>query len=85
MQKYITKLNGYGDDLILDQVDSLEQIQEQSKIFFVNLERLHKIHSSEEWRQDAYLIRSEIGPILRLHVGDGHLPGMGIRSSDGSR
>ncbi len=64
VEKYITRIRNYDDLLILDQVDSIEQVELKSKEFFTNLETLHKIHSSDEWRQDSHIIKTEIAPIM---------------------
>ncbi len=59
----IDKLNGYGELLTFDQEDSLAQFEEKRQTFFDNLETLKGIHGGEKWRTDAYLIRSELGPL----------------------
>lgn len=60
----IKKVQKQSQHLTFDQADSLEQILQFKKDFYVNLEQLYKIHSSEQWRQDAHLIRTEISPLL---------------------
>ncbi len=60
----IVKLNTYGDDLTLDQVDSLEQVEELVGKFMGNMQELIAVHGSEQWRTDAWLVRSEISPLL---------------------
>jgi methyl-accepting chemotaxis protein len=60
----IEKLNGYGDELTLDQFDSLEQVKGLVDKFMSNLKELVAMHGSEQWRKDAWLVRSEIGPLL---------------------
>ncbi|MGD8925387.1 MAG: methyl-accepting chemotaxis protein, partial [Thioalkalispiraceae bacterium] len=52
-------------ELRFDQADAFEQIIALREKFFQNIENLYKIHSSNEWRQDASLMRTEVGPILR--------------------
>ncbi|MCK4742676.1 MAG: methyl-accepting chemotaxis protein [Sulfuriflexus sp.] len=60
----IEKLLAKEDLLTLDQADSLEQIIEFRKQYMNNLAKMVKVHGSEQWRTDAWLIRSEIGPLL---------------------
>lgn len=63
--KIINTLKRYGDDLGLEQIDALEQVESNRTAFFNNIEKLVTIHGSDKWRQDAYSIRTEIGPLLR--------------------
>ena len=56
--------------LTLDQLDSLEQFMAVRERFMANYQKVREIHGSEEWRTDAYLIRSEIGPLLNDAKGD---------------
>ena len=61
----IEKLDTYGDSLTLDQFDSLEQVKGLVDTFMSNMQELIAMHGSEQWRTDAWLVRSEIGPLLR--------------------
>jgi len=58
------KLASKGDELTLDQSDSLEQIGSFKDKYFNNLDLMVEGHGGEQWRTDAWLIRSEIGPLL---------------------
>ncbi len=58
------KLASKEDELTLDQADSLEQLVIFQKQYATNLEEMINIHGGEQWRTDAWLIRSEIGPLL---------------------
>ena len=60
----VEKLLEKEDALSLDQADSLEQIIEFKEIYNTNLAVMVKVHGGEQWRTDAWLIRSEIGPLL---------------------
>ncbi len=60
----VEKLSEKEDSLTLDQADSLEQIKEFKKTYHDNLNKMVKSHGGEQWRTDAWLIRSEIGPLL---------------------
>lgn len=66
----ITKLGTYGDDLTLDQFDSLEQVKGLVDKFMSNMKELIAVHGSEQWRTDAWLVRSEIGPLLSKLKGN---------------
>ncbi len=58
------KLLKHGDDLNLDQSDSITQFISLLDKFTTNFELLKKSHSSEKWRTDGYLIKTELGPLL---------------------
>jgi len=60
----LEKLSEKEDVLTLDQADSLEQIKTFKKQYHDNLAIMVKNHGSDKWRTDAWLIRSEIGPLL---------------------
>ncbi len=62
--RLLKKLQDRGDALTFDQADSLEQFAGLRDSFFANFKKVFEIHSSERWRTDAYLVRSEIGPLL---------------------
>jgi methyl-accepting chemotaxis protein WspA len=55
---------GENSELSFEQEDSFEKIIELREKFFANIEQLYKIHGSDQWRQDAYLMRTEVSPIL---------------------
>jgi len=50
--------------LNFEEEDGLAQIKDLTKQFFTNLEKVIEVHSSDRWRTDAYLIKTEIGPLL---------------------
>jgi len=66
----LARLKGREDDLTLDQSDSLERIEESSKLVFSKTNELVELHGGKKWRMDAYLIETEITPALNgLHQG----------------
>lgn len=60
----IARLQEFADLLTLDQDDSLQQVVKLRDQFFSNVDKTIEIHGGEKWRTDAYMIRSEIGPLL---------------------
>lgn len=58
------ELQNNDDLLTLDQSDSLEQFVSIKKQFMGNLEKLVKLHGSDKWRQDAYIVKTQITPLL---------------------
>lgn len=60
----IKKITAYGDDLALDQVDAIEQFATLYQEFIKNQEKMVTIHGGEQWRTDAWMVRSKVGPLL---------------------
>ncbi len=52
------------DSLNFEQDDGFEQFLTKREIFYKNLDELIRLHSSDKWRTDAWLIRTEIAPLL---------------------
>ncbi|WP_455207684.1 methyl-accepting chemotaxis protein [Kaarinaea lacus] len=72
MNAAMARIKATPDLLTLDQADALEQFQGNQAKFSEHLAELINIHSSEKWRMDSYLIRTEIGPLVNeisMHVG----------------
>ncbi len=72
MELYIERTESLLEDLAaqeelltLDQYDSLEQFNESMQQFKQRYGKLLEIHGSERWRSDSWLVRSELGPLLR--------------------
>jgi methyl-accepting chemotaxis protein len=53
-----------SDLLTFDQEEAILQFAELSEQFFANLQKLKDIHGTDQWRTDAYLVRTELGPLL---------------------
>ncbi|MDH5444841.1 MAG: methyl-accepting chemotaxis protein [Gammaproteobacteria bacterium] len=60
--KEVEKLAGA---LNFEQADALDQIKSQREEWYGHLEGMLEVHSSEKWRTDSYLIRTEIGPLVQ--------------------
>ena len=60
----LERLRGYGEALTLDQEEGLGQVAALRARFMEGFAELKKIHGGERWRTDAWLVRSEIGPLL---------------------
>jgi len=54
----------YVDLLTLEQADAFEQISNSLSSFPDKLDQVIELHGSHKWRQDAYMIRTKIGPLL---------------------
>jgi HAMP domain-containing protein/HPt (histidine-containing phosphotransfer) domain-containing protein len=61
----LEKLNAYDEDfLTFEQLDAREKFNETYKPYFAAANKLFDIHRAEDWRQDAFIIRKEISPLL---------------------
>ncbi|MFO7603452.1 MAG: methyl-accepting chemotaxis protein [Gammaproteobacteria bacterium] len=54
-----------AEGLNFEQEEGITAINERQKTFFELMDELVKVHSSEKWRTDSYLIRHEIGPLVQ--------------------
>ncbi len=61
----LQQLEEQDDLLTLDQADSLAQFAEGMQLFKQRYQKLLEIHGSERWRSDSWLVRSELGPLLK--------------------
>lgn len=72
MNAAVSRIKSKPDLLTLDQADGLEQFEGHKAKFIEHLAEMVNIHSSEKWRMDSYLIRTELGPLvseISKHVG----------------
>jgi len=60
----LRKVQAYADLLNFEQEEAVSVIAEKMKVYFQLQDALIKIHSSEKWRMDAYLIDTEISPVV---------------------
>jgi len=58
------EVNGYKNLFTFEQEEAMGNIASLNKKFLIKYEKMFAIHSSEKWRQDAHLIRTDIGPLL---------------------
>jgi methyl-accepting chemotaxis protein len=64
MNAAVSRIKLKPDLLTLDQADALEQFEAQQVKFSEHIKEMINIHSSEKWRMDSYLIRTEVGPLV---------------------
>ncbi len=62
--KQINKLKSYQGLFTFQQEEAMEKITTLWKKFNVEYIKMHELHSSDKWRQDAHLIRTKIGPLV---------------------
>jgi methyl-accepting chemotaxis protein len=63
-QQNLDKIIVFEDDLSDEQLDAIEEINDVFPSYINYWEEAYKIHSSEQWRQDSYLIKHEYGELL---------------------
>lgn len=63
-EEQLKKIENKTDLLTFEQSDALEQIREKTTEWYTHMEGMLAVHSSEKWRTDSYLIRTEIGPLV---------------------
>lgn len=70
LEASVERLNAYDEDfLTFEQLDAVEQFTEIFVAYFKAADKLMEIHKAEDWRQDAFIIRKEIAPLL-LEIQD---------------
>jgi len=64
VKKLLGSLEPFKNILNFEQEDSLDNINNLITTYTKEIDNMFQIHGSEKWRQDAYLIRTKIGPLL---------------------
>lgn len=59
--KQLNKLKGMLD---FEQSDAFDTIRSNAKSYFNGLDKVIAIQSSDKWRTDSYLIKTEVGPLV---------------------
>ena len=60
------EISAKEDMLSFEQADAVIAMADLQAKYFKHQDELTKIHSSEKWRTDSYLIRNEIGPLMQM-------------------
>ena len=64
-EKNLATLNKYSQDMLtFEQQESLEIINKVYKEWRINADKLFLIHGAEDWRQDAFVIRKNLSPLV---------------------
>jgi len=75
--------NDYGDHLGFEQEAAMEELEKMIPDFGKNLDYVIKLQGGDQWRQDAYLVRSQIGPLVQqLNADIGDLVDNQVRNID---
>ena len=70
VEKRVTSLKNYGDDLGFEQSDALSTFEETYVTYKKHMKLLLDAHGSDKWRSDSYVIRTEVGPLLNSIKSD---------------
>jgi len=62
LSEFTTK---YGDELTFEQEEAFLVVSDVLSGFNEQLEKVRQLHLSNEWRQDAWLIKTEIGSLIK--------------------
>lgn len=60
----LERLQDYGGSLTFDQEDGLAQFIKLRETFIKHVEALQEFDRSGKWRTDAWMVRSEVGPLM---------------------
>lgn len=60
----VKKIEAFGELLNFDQEEAIVTIKKSMKKYFKLQDELIRIHGSDKWRTDAYLIQHEIAPLV---------------------
>ena len=60
----IDRIAAFDEELTLDQADALEQFKQGFASYQQNHEQMLRIHGSEKWRTDTWMVRDKIGPLI---------------------
>ena len=61
----LERLKSRSDIFTFEQEAGLEEFEETKDKFFNNYQTLLEIHGGEKWRMDGYMMRTEIGPLVK--------------------
>ncbi|NNJ97558.1 MAG: methyl-accepting chemotaxis protein [Gammaproteobacteria bacterium] len=64
VEKRVARLQSIQDMLNFEQEHNFEQFIKLRETFYEKLEHMVELHSSDQWRMDAWLVRVEIAPLL---------------------
>ncbi len=70
VNEMVAKLKEYGEDLGFEQSDALAIFDKTYTKYQKQIDRVIEAHGSDKWRSDAYVIRTELGPLLKTIKGD---------------
>ena len=59
-----SKVAEFSEKLTFEQSDALVAVNESVDAYLGHLDEMVRLHGSEKWRTDSYLIRTEIGPLV---------------------
>lgn len=65
IKETIPRFDSYGDNLSFEQSEAIGQIKEVLPVYLKNIDDMITMQNSDGWRIDAYVLRTELGPLKR--------------------
>jgi len=59
----LAKMSEFSQVLNFEESDAIQNIRDGAKTYFQGLDEVIAIHSSDKWRTDSYLVKTEISPL----------------------
>ena len=63
------KMKQYDQMLNFEESDAMQTIRDNVTKYYKGLDEVIAIHSSDKWRTDSYLIKTEVGPLVKTIKG----------------
>jgi len=63
--KSLTKIESFGDLITFEQEEALKISKLKINEYFIVMDEMIRVHGSEQWRTDSYLIRTKLGPLVQ--------------------
>lgn len=60
----INRVKAHGELLNLEQEEGIAKVAELQQQFVEHVKEVIELHGGDRWRTDAYLVRSELGPLM---------------------
>lgn len=63
-RQLVEGLSDKEDALSEEQIDALDEFIELEERYYLSFNQAYGMHSGEQWRTDAFIVRTELGPLL---------------------
>lgn len=64
VKEKIDTVTAWGDELLFEQEDGIEQISEKFEFYSANITELIRIHESDRWRMDSWIVKTKLEPTI---------------------
>lgn len=66
VKEKIATVTAWDEELLFEQEDGIEQITEKFEFYSSNIQELVRIHESDRWRMDAWIVKNKLEPEILL-------------------